>query len=144
MRVYTIEEANATIPVLESIFESIFALNTQIKMVSKDMENLVSIWGNEVFEKANVDNKYYHEKAMQREQLIKELAAEVGNIQQLGGVVKDIDAGLVDLHYDNYGELVYLCWKFGEKEITHWHPIAQGYRNRRSISELGAMRKRTP
>ncbi|MBI2579063.1 MAG: DUF2203 domain-containing protein [Candidatus Aenigmarchaeota archaeon] len=144
MRVYTIEEASQLVPFLERTFEGIFALNTKIKMVSRDIDNLISIWGNEIFEKSNVDNEYYKEKTKQREQLIREMASEVQKIQDMGCIVKDVDVGLVDFHYDNYGELVFLCWKFGEKEILYWHPMSQGYRNRRSVDELLAMRKRTP
>lgn len=144
MKVFTIDEANSMIPLLEGIFDAISALNTKVKLVSKDIDNLVAIWGNEIFEKENVDNNYYKEKTKQREQLIRDLASEVRKIQDAGAIVKDIDLGLVDFHYDNYGELVFLCWKVGEKEISYWHPVTQGYRNRRSIDELLAVRQRTP
>ena len=142
MKILSIEDVNALVPFLEKTFENIFALNTQIKMVSKDVENLVSIWGNEIFEKSNVDHSFYKEKAKQRENLMKQMASEVQKIQELGGIVKDLDIGLVDFHYDNYGEIVFLCWKFGDKEIRYWHPTGQGYRNRRSIDELLAIRRR--
>jgi len=143
MRIFTIEEANSLVPLLEKNFQKIFEINNQIKFVSKDVDNLISIWGNEIFEKKNVDHDYYVEKIKQRDLLIKELQEEVERIQGMGAVVKDLDIGLVDFYYDNYGELVFLCWKFGEKEIIHWHPVSQGFRNRRSIDELFAIRRRT-
>lgn len=54
-----------------------------------------------------------------------------------GVMVKGIDGGLVDFpHIRNNGEEVYLCWKYGEGEISWWHSIPEGFSGRRNISEL--------
>ncbi len=143
MRVFTLEEANSLIPLLEKIFQQIFETNGQIKFVSKDIDNLIGIWGNEVFEKKNVDHEFYKEKLKQRDILIAQLNEEVEKINGLGCIPKDLDVGLVDFYCDNYGETVFLCWKYSEKEIKYWHPVSQGFRNRRSIDDLLAIKKRT-
>ena len=54
-----------------------------------------------------------------------------------GILVKGLDSGLLDFpHLRNNGEEVYLCWKYGEGEITYWHTIFDGFSGRRNINEL--------
>jgi hypothetical protein len=51
--------------------------------------------------------------------------------------IKGIDNGLIDFpHIRESGEEVYLCWKYGEDDISYWHTIPEGYSGRRNISEL--------
>ena len=54
-----------------------------------------------------------------------------------GILVKGLDSGLIDFpHLRNNGEEVYLCWKYGEGEISFWHTISDGFAGRRTINEL--------
>jgi hypothetical protein len=60
---------------------------------------------------------------------------ELEKIQEIGCVVKDLDVGLVDFPTLYRKEEVYLCWKFGEQEITYWHAVSDGFRGRKAIDE---------
>jgi hypothetical protein len=55
-------------------------------------------------------------------------------LEQLGIEVKAPD-GLVDFRSMRDGEVVYLCWKFPEAKIEHWHRIEAGFSGRRRIEE---------
>jgi len=50
-----------------------------------------------------------------------------------GAQLKDLDQGLVDFFSLQGKEVISLCWKEGEEEITHWHSLEGGFRNRRPI-----------
>ena len=52
----------------------------------------------------------------------------------LGIELKDLDTGLVDFYSMRDGELIYLCWKDGERTIGHWHTLAGGFTGRQSLS----------
>jgi hypothetical protein len=54
-------------------------------------------------------------------------------IQQLGGVTKDLEIGLVDFPHLRDGREVNLCWRYGEERITHWHGLAEGYARRKPL-----------
>jgi hypothetical protein len=41
------------------------------------------------------------------------------------------------------GKTVLLCWKMGEKSITHWHGTDEGFAGRKLIDERIARSKRT-
>jgi hypothetical protein len=58
-------------------------------------------------------------------------------ISSRGVQIKGIDNGLIDFPYiRENGEEVYLCWKYGEDDISYWHTIPGGYSERRNINEL--------
>lgn len=74
------------------------------------------------------------------EQRAKDALAEIDSI---GVQVKDIDIGLLDFPCEVEGRTVLLCWKMGEKSITHWHGQEEGFAGRKLIDERIARSKRT-
>ena len=42
----------------------------------------------------------------------------------MGVQIKDLDIGLLDFPCEVDGRTVLLCWKLGEKGITHWHSVS--------------------
>lgn len=57
----------------------------------------------------------------------------LGEIQELGGVIKDLGLGLVDFPHLRGGREVNLCWRYGEQRITHWHGLDEGYAARKPL-----------
>jgi hypothetical protein len=54
-------------------------------------------------------------------------------IQRLGIVVRDPEAGLIDFPSQREGEEVYLCWRLGEDAVAWWHPTDTGFSGRRPL-----------
>jgi hypothetical protein len=56
-------------------------------------------------------------------------------VERMGGVLKDPRYGLVDFygHVDN--QLVWLCWKYGENEVRHYHRLDEGFSSRKQIRD---------
>jgi hypothetical protein len=71
-----------------------------------------------------------------------ELATEIerfeGELAELGCVLKDAQSGLVDFPARHGDRAICLCWKHGETEVGHWHPVDGGFAGRRPVSELPA------
>ena len=133
VRTFTIEEANELLPFITESLNKAFVLNERIKSLTNDIENLVSIWGKDVLERGHIDNAYYFSKVTERESVYQGMINLVNGIQANGCIVKDIETGLVDFYFSNNGELVFLCWKYGEQRIKHWHPVDEGFKTRRPI-----------
>ncbi len=57
-------------------------------------------------------------------------------LDRWGVVVRDLDSGICDLTGTRAGEDVYLCWRYGEGEIAHWHRQDAGFAGRRPIDDL--------
>lgn len=71
-----------------------------------------------------------------REELERSAAAVarcVEAIHELGGLVKDLDRGLVDFPARRGGEDVLLCWQLGEETIEHWHGVEEGFAGRKPL-----------
>ena len=65
--------------------------------------------------------------------LLKEINGSIQAIQSHGCVVNGPEAGLIDFPCLLGNEIVFLCWKFGEAKIGHWHRIPDGFAGRRAL-----------
>jgi hypothetical protein len=50
---------------------------------------------------------------------------------------------LLDFPCEVEGQIILLCWKLGEKSITHWHGTQEGFAGRKPIDERIAKARRT-
>ena len=65
--------------------------------------------------------------------LTKKLLEAASELAELGVEFKGVDLGLVDFPARRGGEIVYLCWQYGEDRIRFWHPLDAGYAGRQPI-----------
>jgi hypothetical protein len=64
----------------------------------------------------------------------REIAHVAEKIESYGCLLKDIDQGLVDFPSEmEGGEVVFLCWQFGEPAVLAWHPVDGGFAQRRPL-----------
>ena len=68
-----------------------------------------------------------------RSDLAARIRAGLESIHDRGCVVKDLDIGLLDFYSLVGDRLVFLCWKLGEAEVAHWHPLEGGFATRRPL-----------
>ncbi|MBV9174965.1 MAG: DUF2203 domain-containing protein [Chloroflexi bacterium] len=63
-----------------------------------------------------------------------QLSTLLERIHDMGVVLRDIRAGLIDFPSPREGRIVYLCWRRGEPfEIRWWHEIDAGFAGRRPL-----------
>jgi len=55
------------------------------------------------------------------------------HLESLGVVVRDLDAGLVDIPTLRDGEPAWLCWRFADPELGYWHTTREGFSTRRPL-----------
>lgn len=140
-RTFTLEEAQNLLPVLESLLRASIDCKKTIETVDEEFQELAQ----RVFLAGGMHlnivqlarRKAEREKAVQR---VKDTLAE---IDAMGVQVKDLDIGLLDFPCEVEGRTVLLCWKLGEKGITHWHTVSEGFAGRKPIDERIAKAKRT-
>jgi hypothetical protein len=63
------------------------------------------------------------------------LSQLIGEVEELGCEIKDLDMGLIDFLSLRHGEEVYLCWRLGEDEhhINFWHYLDTGFAGRQPL-----------
>jgi hypothetical protein len=63
------------------------------------------------------------------------MAEIVGEIEELGCFLKDIDLGLIDFASEMDDDVVFLCWQYGEQRVLAWHSIDSGFGQRRPLPD---------
>ncbi len=140
-RTFTLDEAQSLLPVLESLLRAAIDSKSLIEAVDSEFQEVahrVFLNGGTHLDILNLARrKAEREKAVQR---IKDSLAE---IDSTGVQVKDLDIGLLDFPCEVEGRTVLLCWKLGEKGITHWHGVSEGFAGRKPIDERISKAKRS-
>jgi hypothetical protein len=140
-RTFTLDEAQSLLPVLESLLRAAISGKKVMEEVEAEMQALnhriFLNGGTHVDVVAIARRKAERAKAEQR---AKDALAEIDSI---GVQVKDIDIGLLDFPCEVEGRVVLLCWKMGERSITHWHSTDEGFAGRKPIDERIVRSKRT-
>jgi hypothetical protein len=137
---FTLEAANALVPVLRDIVGRQLGRRAEIE---NRLNELALATGEAPTELSPpVPNDPPQVRALKRELLEKIGRYQEGwtEIEELGAVLKDPRLGLVDFYGHVEGKAVWLCWKFGEEEIAHYHQLDEGFSARKPI---GASLKRS-
>jgi hypothetical protein len=123
-KVLTVEELNAKIDKIKSIIDKIRDHKSKLNFYYPGMpsEKITDVT------RRTTVNKESAERQVQFSDVIKELIAE-------GGMLKDLEEGLVDFRWRMHGKRVYLCWKYGEGTVTHWHGLKSGCSERKQIRQ---------
>ena len=61
------------------------------------------------------------------------LQALLDHLGSLGVVVRDLDAGLVDIPSVRDGERAWLCWRLDDPDLGWWHTPREGFASRRRL-----------
>jgi len=130
-RYFTVAEVEALIPKLAEIMKRVRAAHAEARAVrdrlQAEQQRIAAAGG------AVLDRAAWHDAQARVERLMADVQQGLENIVGLGGTPKDIDLGLVDFLYLRDGEDVNLCWKYGERAITHWHGLDEGYAGRKPL-----------
>lgn len=57
----------------------------------------------------------------------------IDHLHSFGIVVRDLDAGLVDIPTVREGEPAWLCWRLADPELGFWHTTREGFATRRPL-----------
>jgi hypothetical protein len=132
-RTFTLEEAHSLLSVLESLLRSAINGKKLIEEVDAELQDTA----HRVFLNGGMLLKVVHlaRRKAEREKAVQRLKDAVAEIDATGVQVKDLDIGLLDFPCLVNGEIILLCWKLGEKAITHWHGTEEGFAGRKPIDE---------
>jgi len=129
-KVFTIEEANASLPLVRAIVRDLSELSQEVIERRARLSHLLA--GREISEEDPYSAELAHiESELERDG--KQLQEYVEELRELGVEPKNGPEGLVDFPSMKDGRVVYLCWKLGEPEIQFWHETDAGYRGRQRL-----------
>jgi len=139
-RTFTLEEAQSLLPVLESLLRTALSGKKLIQEVDAELQAIayrVFLNGGTLLDIIPLARR--KAERAKAEQRVHDALAE---IDAIGVQVKDLDIGLLDFPCEVDGRTVLLCWKLGEKRISHWHSPEEGFAGRKPIDERIAKARR--
>lgn len=130
---FTVEEANAMLPLVRAIVDDIVRLATDIH---ERQERLNKVRRRPGSRNQNEDDVYSEELEQAEQELEKDkerLGAFIEELESLGAQLKQPLVGLVDFPTRIEGRDAFLCWKHGEGDIAFWHELNGGFEGRQSL-----------
>ena len=130
-RYFSPREVEALIPALTEIMEDVKSAHAEAagarEQLHAEQERIAMTGG------GMIDQAAWRKASVDLERAGRRLQARLDDIARLGGVIKDLDLGLVDFPHLRDGEVVNLCWKRGETAIAYWHGLDEGFTRRKPL-----------
>jgi hypothetical protein len=131
-RLFTLEEANALVPVLHRLVGRQMLRQAEIEDRLRQLKRTAGpdLHDLEIAEDDTVEIRQLKTDLMERIAAYEEGWQEVTS---LGAVVKDTRTGLIDFYGQLEGRTVWLCWRYGEEKIDFFHELDSGFSGRKPL-----------
>ena len=142
-RIFTVEEANCLVGEMEAVIAEIEHLRSQLEQHSRGLGILDVLWGPKVLETENPDHSEFEKHRAAVDRIIVRIEGLVRNDILARGIrfpTGGIEHGLLDFPTTLDDRVVYLCWKRGESQVSHWHEINGGFAGRQPLTREHAVR----
>jgi len=126
-RLFTVDEANGLLPALRPLMKRIF---DHLDFLRKKSESVIRQ------ERLSPNSPDLMERLQENDsiaRIIQEVKGLVEEVNSCGCLCKGVEQGLVDFPCMLGGEIVFLCWRYGEENVAHWHRIEDGFTGRRPL-----------
>jgi hypothetical protein len=130
-RYFSVADVEALIPELMRLMKRVMSANAEASEAREWLQaeqQRIALAGGGV-----LDRRAWGANKDRIERLTAAMQQGLGEIVELGGAPKDLGLGLVDFLHLRDGREVNLCWKYGEREIRHWHGLDEGYAGRKPL-----------
>jgi hypothetical protein len=127
-KLFTPAQANRSLILVRRIVADIVRAYRRLRELHENYQRLDQ--QGEIFEAEEVRREYVV--------LTDQLSDLREELEGVGCELKDFEIGLVDFPAVRDGREVYLCWKLGEDQVTHWHEVNTGYAGRKPLDGVTA------
>jgi hypothetical protein len=130
MRHFTLEEATAALPQVRPLVEEMVQAYRRLRALQGRPHGQTGV--------ANGNGRQAAAPAAERlegdvESSAARMSRCLGQLEEIGVQVKDLDIGLVDFPARRGDETVLLCWHLAEERIEYWHGTHEGYAGRKPL-----------
>lgn len=126
-RLFTMEEANALLPGLRPMVEELLETFREIRSEIQQAADQAGLPAGSRELARHLETRGRAPRLFER---VKRL---IERIHANGCQVNGPEAGLIDFPCLYNNEIVFLCWKYGEPRVGHWHRIPDGFAGRRPL-----------
>ena len=129
-RQFTLEEANALVPLLEETFQRLSSGRRDRLALQ---ERLAALLRRRESDEPSGSDDELTQLREDVDRLAREIEDGVEEILDRGIIVRDVERGLVDFPSPREGREVFLCWIGGEERIDFWHETDLGFSHRQQL-----------
>jgi hypothetical protein len=141
MKLFTVEQANSTLPLVRRIVEDIVREHRRWQEKILELELVASnaagarVPGKEPAPPAPAAPPDERVAAIERDAMAiaRDIDAFERELEELGISLKDRRLGLIDFPGEVDGRRVWLCWRLGETSVQYWHDLDSGYAGRQPL-----------
>ena len=126
-RIFTVAEANRTLPLVSRIVEDLVRDHTRWEDKVREFE-LATVGSSP--EKPDVIAELLQIEA---QRLAVDIEGYIAELNDLGVICKGMGTGLVDFRGRIDGRDVFYCWKLGEPSVQYWHEVNAGFVGRQKL-----------
>jgi hypothetical protein len=137
--VFTLEAVNALVPRLQSLMATQMGRRVDIEERLGELAKRVGAVPETIALDEGDEPEVRALKGVLIERVRKYQAAWQ-ELEDMGAVLKDPRTGLVDFYGQVDGKLVWLCWRYGERAVTHYHGLDEGFASRKAIESTMRLR----
>jgi hypothetical protein len=130
---FTLREAQSLIPSVDPLLRKAI----QCKAVYEEAEREIQSFTQRILVMGGivVNREPVLSARDRRNRASERLKEAIGEVQEFGCVIKDLETGLIDFPTLFRGREVFLCWKLGEPAIAFWHGVDEGFAGRKAIDQ---------
>ena len=131
---FTAKEANYMIPMLEISFYRLVQMRGLVKERIALMRDLgfTPVDEDIYAPPEGIDNSVL-ECLLDLRMINDALREELEFLSSKGCIIKCLKRGIVDWRSRIGGQEVFLCWKLGEKSVTHWHEVDSDFKTSQKL-----------
>jgi len=137
--VFTLEAANSLVPRLNALMGLQMGRRAAIEDRLAKLAKLVGSVPDAI-ELDDADPPDVRELKTELLARIEEYQGSWRELEETGAVLKDARTGLVDFYGQVDGRFVWLCWRYGEESVTHYHALDEGFSGRKPIGAVTRQR----
>jgi len=135
MKLFTVEQANRTLPLVRRIVEDIVREHRRWQEKILELELVGSSAAAPAVNGVAASPSDERAAAIERDAMAiaRDIDAFEAELQELGIALKDRRLGLIDFPGEIDGRQVWLCWRLGEPSVQYWHDLDAGYAGRQPL-----------
>jgi hypothetical protein len=123
---YTVDEARALLPIIRGALLQLAVERRRADAVHGELHRVLR----EGTQGDRTEQERLEVSTEERNAGIRDL---LDHIESLGVVVRDLDAGLVDIPTVRDGEPAWLCWRLADADLGFWHTTREGFSTRKPL-----------
>jgi hypothetical protein len=129
-KLYTVAEANAALPLVKAIVRDVAELARELR---ERHERLSTVQAGDSRGRDALHQEELDQAQVEFDRGRERMEELEGELRQLGVELKDYVTGLIDFRSRMGGREVYLCWRLGEADVSHWHELDAGFAGRKPL-----------